>query len=606
MSRVDEFDSFFRSAFAEAVEVTYALCGDRRVALEATTDAFRRAWRDWAKIRDRDPLGHVRTEAWSAVGLTRSTHPLRRKHEDDADTELLDALAALGVDERRLIVLMTLGNTDLEAASREVGVPAEDGIEQVTNALSGLETTLGQSIAEIERRMHGLSAVTAELEVPAPASVRSAARRGRRRNTIVLVAAAVVGIVAAGFVATDEDALATQSALPDREKIGAESADIVLDARKIDADDLLSTEQVQRLDPEATWAVTDTDDDVSNTTPYATCPTERFADPDPLRVFVRTFSGSRGANERVAQSIEVSSSEKRAQKASRQLIRSFADCEHPRVQLLSAHAVKRPFGDFTILRLASNQSPRRTFTVGFSQSGSVTSTLVHEVDGTQGPDLDDFAKTLDDSVAKFCRDSGGRCAKAITLTRATPPRTTQAPAFLGVVDLPPIADVDRVWAAAPADPDPNPAATVCDQADFSRKDVGDAWSRVFVLYQASEVPEKFGLTETIGRFEDEEAAKAFVAKVRQRIDSCPDDNLAATIDQSAKVDNDRTSGFVRRVGLEVDEDERAYYRVGLVRRGADVAQVTFTPAGKFDMSEKTFTDVTTRAGTRLKYAGLEQ
>ena len=125
MTRVDEFNSFYSSTFSDAVQVTYAVCGDRQVAFEATVDAYRRAWRDWTKIRDHHPLGWVRNEAWKLTALSRGTHPLRRKHEEDSDTQLLEALAELSVDDRRLIVLMTLGNTDLEEASREVGVPAE-------------------------------------------------------------------------------------------------------------------------------------------------------------------------------------------------------------------------------------------------------------------------------------------------------------------------------------------------------------------------------------------------------------------------------------------------------------------------------------------------
>ena len=39
MTRVDEFNSFYSSTFADAVQVTYAVCGDRQVAFEATVDA---------------------------------------------------------------------------------------------------------------------------------------------------------------------------------------------------------------------------------------------------------------------------------------------------------------------------------------------------------------------------------------------------------------------------------------------------------------------------------------------------------------------------------------------------------------------------------------
>ena len=139
MTRVDEFNSFYTSTFSQALQVTYAVTGDRHVAFESTVDAYRRAWRDWSKIREGNPLAYVRNEAWKLTGLSRGTHPLRRKHEDDSDTELLEALGELSVTDRRLIVLMTLGNTDLEEASHEVNLPAEEGIESVTNALAALE-----------------------------------------------------------------------------------------------------------------------------------------------------------------------------------------------------------------------------------------------------------------------------------------------------------------------------------------------------------------------------------------------------------------------------------------------------------------------------------
>lgn len=604
MTRVDEFDSFYRAAFGDTVRVTYALCGDRQVALEATTDAFRHAWRDWSKIRDHAPMGYVRTEAWRATAISRGTHPLRRRHEEDSDLPLLDALGDLDVDERRLIVLMTLGNADLDVASREVGISAEEGIEQVTNALSELEAALDESIEGLERRMVALGGITATLETPSASGVRNAARRGRQRNTVLLVAAAVLGVLGAGFVATDDDALASQSALPERERIGAEGADLVLDARKFTDEDLLTARQVRPLEPDATWEVQDTNDDTTNTTPYATCPTERFADPEPLRAFVRTFGTDGGDEARVAQSVEVSTTPERAQEAYQKLIRSFADCEHPRVQLLAAWNVERASGDFTVLRLASNRSPERTFTVGFGRSGRVTNTLVHEVDGDSGPDIDAFVGVLDTAVARLCTDAGGGCSSTGEVTRTTPPRTTEAPDFLGVVDLPPIADVDRVWAATSADADPNPAATVCDKTAFDGDSVTSAASRVFVLFQATEVPEQFGITETVGRFTDEDAAKRFVAGVRKRIAACADDIPTASVDQREKVDVGGLSGATWRVGLEVSEGDRAFYRVGIVRRGDTVAQVLFTPAGKFDMSSETFASVTARAGTRLRYADI--
>lgn len=602
MTRVDEFNSFYASTFPDAVQVTYAVCGDRQVAFEATVDAYRRAWRDWSKIRDRHPLSYVRNEAWKLTSLSRGTHPLRRRHEEDSDTALLDALHDLSIDDRRLIVLMTLGNTDLEEASREVGLPAEEGIENVTTALTQLETALGEGIDAIERRMHGLSTVTASLEVPSAATVRSAAKRGRQRNTILLVAAAIALIAGGGFVATDGDALATSADLPRREKIGAERVDVVLDSAKIDASNLLAAGQLKALDATHTWTAEGTDENVANTTPYATCPTKRYADSNPVKVFVRTFAGAGLGNARVAQAIEVSRSDEVAAQAYQRLVQWYSDCEHPRVQLVAAYTVERPFGDFQILSLRSHREPERTFTVGFSQSGTITSTLVHEVDGAEGPSIEAFAKTLNDSVSKVCKDSGGECSDAIQVTQTDPPPTTESPSFLGIVDLPPVADINSVWAAAPFSASTNPAATQCDKATYTSDSVASAGSRVYVPYQAKGLPQEFGLAETAARFTSIRKAKAFVAKVSERIDSCADRIPSAKVDQRRKFQVLPASGVVWRMSFEVAGDKKVYFRTAIIRRGKDVAQVTFTPSGKYDIGQAEFTRVTQRAAVRLKYA----
>ncbi len=60
-----------------------------------------------------------------------------------------------------------------------------------------------------------------------------------------------------------------------------------------------------------------------------------------------------------------------------------------------------------------------------------------------------------------------------------------------------------------------------------------------------------------------------------------------------------------RVSVEVTKGNRAYYRMSLIRHGSDVAQVTFTPAGTYDISQKTFKAMAVRAATRLKYAATK-
>ena len=602
MTRVEEFNGFYAATSRQCLQLTYALCGDRRVARRATVDAYRRAWRDWLKIVDREPLSYVRNEAWKLTTLSNRTHLLRRKHERDSDTKLLEALGNLPADNRRLLALMTLGDIDLEAASLEVGIPAEEGIENVTTALGMLESDLGQSIDEIERRLHALGTITTSIVLPPAVKIRKLAKRGRQRNTFGLVAAALAAMVASGFVVADGNAMQRSTELPQRQKIGAENQDVLLKGKKVDASQLLTVEQVQRLDPEEKWKIVNTDDDPKNPTPYATCPTKRFANPNPERVFVRTYESSSADSERTAQSIEVAPNAKSAAEAYGRLLSWYSNCAHPRVQLVDAWTVQRPIGDFQILRLRSHRSPERTFTVGFSHSGTVTSTVVHEVDGAKGPDIDLFAQTLNDSVSRVCVASGGNCTSDIKVQDADPPATSTDPGFLGIVDLPPIAKVDKVWAGTEATKfKENPARTPCDLATFQGKDVAGATSKTFVIPEAADVPTQFGLVETMGRFKTEKAAKKFASTVSDRVEACPDANLSASLDQRKSFKSGDVEGESWRIALEVNKSDKVYYRMGLIRRGADVAQVRLTSAKNFEISKGAFTALTQRAGQRMKY-----
>lgn len=605
MTRVDEFNSFYAATAEQTLRVMYASTGDRQVALESTVSAYRHAWRDWSKVRGSDPLGYVRGEAWRSVGLSRGTHPLRKRHEDDSDTALLDALLDLPVDERRLVVLMTLGDIDLDDAAREVGVTAEEGIEGATNALAALEQSLGQGIEQLESRLQALGSVTSGLELPEARLLRTRARRSERRNAVALVAVAVLAVVLGGFTATDAaDPMARNVDVPQREKLSAESPMQTLDAREVDEDDLLTSEQVSRLNPTATWSVSGTDTNPDNREPYSTCPIDRFANPDPERVFVRTYTTGGQSGERVAEAIEVSRSRKAATAAYRTLVSWYADCTHPRVQLLDSYTVDRPFGDFTILRLRSYRDPEKTFTVGLSSSGTVTSVVVHEVMGAKAPAIETFAQTLNDAVLRVCIDSGGTCTTDLQVQRTVPPATSTAPAFLGIVDLPPVGAVDKVWAGTPPTvAKDDPAATPCEVRKSSRKSGKVVGSRVFLIPEAKEqLPAQFAVSQTLVRLSDEKAARRLVDDSEDLMDACARDNLAATISQAGKARTDDQRQRTWRMVFEVSKKQKVQYRTGLVQRGRYVSQVTLTSSRDVDIPRPVFEALIERAGQRLAHA----
>jgi len=604
MTRVDEFDSFYLATRHRVAAATYALCGDRKTAHAATVDAYQRSWRAWGKRRGgADPAVYVRRDAAQLTALARSTHPLRRRHPDAGDIRLLDALHDLDSDERRILILLTVAGVDLDEAALEMQVQEADGMELVANAVTKLEAALGEPLAAIEPRLLRLRDQGEAIDLPEPAKIRKAGHRGGWRNSVLLVAAAAAAVIGGSLAATEGSALATFDSLPFREKFGAERPDVTLDAHNIDTDDLLSLTQVERLDSKQTWKVDATETDTDNSTPYSTCPPTRFADADPLKVFVRAYS-TQPAAERVAQSIEVSRSEQASKKAYRTLLGWYANCAHPRTRLIDSYTIKRPFGDFKVLRLQSYRDPARFISVGLAQSGTVTSTVIHEVNGTEPTGVDSFARTLNDSIAKVCADSGGACTDDFTVEPSLPPRTEQYPGFLGVVDMPPLGDIDRVWAAGPPQQpkDFNPAASLCDKTDFAKAGLHDVAGRLITIPDAKGLPPEFAVAQTNARADSEASAQAVIDEIGKKIEGCPDTELAARIDEHEHVEGDGYVGARWKLSFETGEDEYVHYRMGVVRRGAHVTQVLVPPSGDDELKAKDFAALLDRAGQRLAYA----
>lgn len=623
MPRVDEFDAFYASTSENVLRVVYAVTGDRAVARDATIDAYRHAWRDWSKIHDQEPHRYVRVEAWKAQAVTRGTHPLRRRHEEDSDTELLDALAELSPDDRRLLVLLTIGATDLDAAAREIGVGDEEAIELVTTAITTLEQSTGQTIDQLERRLTGLGEITNQLPMPSPAELRTRATRGHRINTIAVVAASILAIVLGGVVLTEGDALTQLPAESYRQQLGAERPDLVLDAQRISTDNLMTTDQVADLGPGAPWSIDETDQDVDAAEPLTICADDRFATEDPLKVFVRTFDAvptttapteaaptdaapvdaATTSSQRVTQSIEVARDPASANEAYQRSTAWFSACEVPRLQLTGTYRATGSFGDVLLLRFVVHGETDRTYTVGLGWSGTVTSTVVHETDAVEGPAIEDFAATVNSSFQQLCRDSGGQCDADLTVTPADPLPLPEDPGFLGVLDLPAITGISSVWGRAEADDTAtNPAATACDLADFGAAG-GTASTRIFLLPEAQGLAKTFGLVETVGTFPTVDAATAFVDQVQASVNTCPQNNLAASVVEASTFgDVADFRGATWTLTLQVESGDPVTVRSAIVQRGTSVAQVLFTPSGATDLPAETFVEVAQRATERLAYA----
>lgn len=186
-----------------------------------------------------------------------------------------------------------------------------------------------------------------------------------------------------------------------------------------------------------------------------------------------------------------------------------------------------------------------------------------------------------------------------------PPPTGEAPGFLGTIDLPEVPGIRGDWVGTrPVDARPDIAASLCVDAPFSIPGVTQEQTRTYVVPDAS-LPPTFGLSETLGRFASPPAADRFLERIREQVASCEQRVSSASVDTSERVRSPELSAGTRW-GLTFDVGARALrYRVGVVRVGDRVAQLSFSPSDRFDIPAGEFDRLLVRAGQRLRELGRD-
>jgi hypothetical protein len=331
------------------------------------------------------------------------------------------------------------------------------------------------------------------------------------------------------------------------------------------------------------------------------CQRSRFADPDGLAALVRRFeAGGRPARSAV-QTVETSRTTAEARRTFATTVEWFVDCQESRLQLLHAYRVDGVGAQAQVLILRSWDHPMATYSIATARTGRVTTTTSARTVGAPAAPLDQVVQSLADSVAMVCdRDGTSTCAKHPARVVSAPPTSGSEPGALTAVDLPPVGEVRQPWAGtALTRPAKNPAATTCDQADFTRAGATRVRSRTFLIPDAK-LPPRFGLSETYGVFAGPRAAEKFLHAVRSRIAGCEDRDLTTTVTSGPHRRTSTSESSTWQLSTEVSKRETVGFRVGFVRVGARVAQLTFAPAAHVDMSTAQFDALLQRAGERLR------
>ena len=631
MQAEESFDAFYLMTRRGLLHQTFALTGDLPAAQTAVRDAYVAAWHHWHKV---EPLGDrnawIRRFAWTAAQRRLAGRIWRRNRGMAADhLATLDALARLSTPQRRILVLIQIAGTPLQQAAREVGVTQHVAEQHLQSATATLSSQLEAEPATLRAALIGLGSALEQVRLPRAPIIRRAGRKRRRLHTGAAVLAAAAVAVSSGAVAYEPGATDSAGprqatplgavALPAEARVGAGVAaepepdeetgpepdvDAGVGAGETlpTADNLLDQDQIRRLGLRQRWKVEATQTNTSGDGINTICQRARFADPDGLSALVREFAARGPVRRTAVQTVEISKSAAQARKGFRTTLGWYAGCQASRLQLLDAYRVDNIGAEADVLTMRVWKRPVTTYSVAVARIGSVTTSTVGKSVGVDPPAAGQITQSLADAVSMLCASSGSQnCAKQPEYTVVPPPPSGEAKGILAVADLPPVGRIVRPWVGTTATGGrPNPAMTTCDRADFVAGGAMRSRSRTY-LVPGADLPARFGLSETYGIFRSPARADGFLAGVRRRMAGCEDRDRTTEVTAAASRRTGPGSAWWSwDLTTEIAEDETIEFRLGFVRVGRQVAQLTFAPSAQHDMTALQFRALLARAGDRLR------
>ncbi len=588
-----DFDGFYLASRRRLVLEAYALTGDLSAARSAVRDGFVAASHHWGKVsRLRDPEEWVRPRAW-AMAQRRSVARLwhREKGLSTEQKGVLDALHHLPDQQRKVLLLTQLAGLSLTDAGRELGETPARVEAQLAAAVRSFSDRTGTPPAVLVAALGSLAPVVEAAALPRPELIHRGGRQRRRRQALAGVVGLLALTVGAGLF-VDRDAMQQPAA----------AAPSGPEVRPVSEEMLLDLEQVETAAPGEGWQLLSTSDNTTGPGINSVCQATRFADPEGRGALVRKFAAPGTPQRNFVQTVEISNTQPDAAAAYQTTLGWFAGCSEARLQLLSAFRVQGLGEQAEVLKLRVPNKVRRTYVVGLARTGSVTVSTVLETLGGRATPVSSTVSTLTAAVRNLCgADEAGRCPTEVKAAPVLPPPSGESPGSLVAADLPVVGSINRPWVGTkPVPARPNVAATTCDKANFVKAGARTAATRTFLIPQAK-LPKRFGITETIGEFRNERAARRFVAGIQAAMARCERRDLGAEVSSELVQDKGyRGSQYALwRLDSEINDKSTVGFWMGVARVGRYVAQVNFTPAGKNDIDEDTFQSLITRARDRL-------
>ncbi|HEX6150044.1 hypothetical protein [Nocardioides sp.] len=604
MIQPDEFDAFYKRTRTRLLLQTYALTGDLPAARSAVRDSFIVTWHHWRKVsRMPDPEAWVRPHAWAQA---QRRHTARLWHRDKAlepaERATFDALGKLSLAQRKALLLHHLTALPPAERAREVGVPVAESDRQLATATERFTAARGVTADEVPGLFEPMRARVEDSRWPRSTIVRRAGAARRRTHTLVGALVAVAAVFASGSLVSGAT-LEGQRQPADTGARTAAGADTSPEVA-FTPDLLLTGDELGLLVDGRSWREKRTGDNSEGSGLVTPCQQRRYADPDGLATMVRTFSASPGKGESTVSAVqfaELSDTTRASRRAWNRALQWYAACLTPRTQLIGTHTVTGIGDRATLFHFRRWKDPDTTHVVGVARTGQILTIVTTNATGGAEPDLKDAAGFLAASVNGLCTATpNARCASDPQVRESAPLRVQAMPGLLVEADLPPVAGVDRAWVGTPPlQARSNAAATGCDRADFSQKQVSTAMTRTFVIPRAG-LPEAFGLTQTVGTMK-EARAQEFVKSVRARMASCEERDPGAEVEQLESSSDARTDLTIWRVTSELSDERSVTYLMAIARDRTRVGQVGFVPAPGAFIEAGDFAWLSKRAAIRLPH-----
>ena len=607
MNDADAFDAFYKEARTRLLVQTLALTGDLTAARSAVRDAFVMSWHHWRKVSHvDDPEAWVRPHAWNHAQRRAKARVWHRNKFDPELRRTLQTLGKLPLLQRKMLLLSELSALEMPSMARELGITHQRAETELQVARTQFAVLRGSTRPPVRDLLYPLNELAEEARWPRASILRRAGAARRRTHTGVGVVGTVAAVVIAGFIVS-EGATARPTLSHDQVTARAEAIQVVdppLPEPRLAPANLLSPQQMARIAPRANWASAKTHDNTAGDGLVLPCQRSRFADPAGLGALVRTFPSTptRPLDAPVAavQFTELSADRVAAATAYETTLGWYAGCVTPRVQLISTERVLGVGDQAAMLTLRSWAPPVQTYTVALARSGQLTTSIIAMVGGRKREVQDPMTSLLAASVNDICGSPGaGMCAAPPTRRTARPVDVGEVPGMISEVDLPPVGLVEAPWVGTGAEPtDLNVAASRCDETSFNKLPVLANLSRTFLITDA-QLPDQFGLTQTVGVVRGQEAARQFVTKMREKMSGCEEKDLGTTVTKLDAAETSRSELQVWEVSTEISDEQTVRFLLAMMRHRNRVAELGFVPAPNAEMAPGAFEALARRALERL-------